>query len=347
MTISKRTGPRARQRHERLCGLDEVITGFTPAMVTLKRQLLKYARTDHPVLITGETGVGKDRFARAIHDASPRYSGPFCAVNCGALPKELVEAELFGTVSGAFTGATQRSGWFQRASGGTLFLDEIGDMPLPAQTSLLRALEDGRIWAVGGQRPSHVDCRIVAATHQNIDGATTHGQCRQDLYHRLSVLNLHIPPLRERLNDIPYLVEQIVPHDWGPLTAECQATLMSYGWPGNIRELRNILMRSYVEASGEVVTVEHLKIPPPSPEQHSEGLSRLRQTAQPLEKVVSAYIAEVLTAQNGNVRATARILGISPTTVYKHLRMSTPCDTTTPAPRAHRRRSSAASHYLS
>ncbi|MEE2789768.1 MAG: sigma 54-interacting transcriptional regulator [Myxococcota bacterium] len=308
----------------RLTSLDEIITGESPAIIELKLKLLRVAASDLPIIITGETGVGKDRVAHGIHRASSRHRGPFCAVNCGAVPKELIEAELFGTVPGAFTGATARKGWFERAHGGTLFLDEIGDMPLAAQASLLRVLEDGQVWAIGGQRPISVDCRIVAATHRHLSGSAQKGAFRHDLYYRLAVLTVHLPPLRERIEDLPKLVSALVPSSASALSPETLAALMNHSWPGNVRELRNVLLRSQVEAGDHPVEPAHLKfgvIP------HGRGIraekARASIAIQPLDAVVQAHIKKALMITAGNVRAAARALRISPTTVYKYLGMST------------------------
>jgi DNA-binding NtrC family response regulator len=212
-------------------------------------------------VVTGETGTGKELVARALHERSPRSGGPYVAVNCSAIAEELLESELFGHEKGAFTGAVRtHKGRFERADGGTLFLDEIGDMPLHTQSRLLRALEEGRIERVGAEAERKVDVRVVAATNVPLEQAVGQGRFRADLYHRLNVLRIHVPPLRERPEDIPALVDhflQVFSRKYGRrierLTAEALALLQAYLWPGNVRELRNVLERVFVETQGEVV----------------------------------------------------------------------------------------------
>jgi sigma-54 specific flagellar transcriptional regulator A len=233
----------------------------SPAMLKVFRKIEIYGPTDAPVLVTGETGTGKELAARALHACSRRRLKPFIAVNCAALSKELLESELFGHERGAFTGAVSaHKGRFERAHSGTLFLDEIGEMPLTAQAKLLRVLEDGQIERVGGERPVPVDIRLLAATNVPLELAVQSRKFRLDLFHRLAVLRLHMPPLSERLEDIPVLVEHFLHflnqryqrHIRG-LTPEAIALLQDYFWPGNLRELRNVLERVYVETTAEVI----------------------------------------------------------------------------------------------
>jgi sigma-54 specific flagellar transcriptional regulator A len=213
------------------------------------------------VVVTGETGTGKELVARALHEESPRRGGPYVAVNCSAISAELLESELFGHEKGAFTGAVRaHKGRFERADGGTLFLDEIGDMPLHTQAKLLRALEGGSIERVGAEAGRQVDVRVVAATNVPLEQAVGGGRFRADLYHRLSVLRIHLPPLRERPEDIPALVGHFLDgfaRTYGRrverLTPEALALLQSYLWPGNVRELRNVLERVFVETRAEVI----------------------------------------------------------------------------------------------
>jgi transcriptional regulator with GAF, ATPase, and Fis domain len=237
------------------------MVGNSPAIREVFRKIDLYAPTDATVVITGETGAGKELVARALHEQSLRRDGAFVAVNCSAISEELLESELFGHEKGAFTGAVRtHRGRFERADGGTLFLDEIGDMPFATQAKLLRVLEEGRVERVGGEHEQRVDVRVVAATNVSLEQAVGLNQFRADLYHRLSVLRIHLPPLRERPDDIPYLVEHFL-RQFGRkyrrriyrLTPEAMALLQSYLWPGNIRELRNVLERVFVETQAEVI----------------------------------------------------------------------------------------------
>ncbi len=239
------------------------LVGTGAAMREVFRKIALYAVAEAAVVVTGETGTGKELVARALHERSPRAAGPYIAVNCSAIAEELLESELFGHEKGAFTGAVRtHKGRFERADGGTLFLDEIGDMPLHTQSRLLRALEEGSIERVGAEEERKVDVRVVAATNVPLEQAVGQGRFRADLYHRLSILRIHLPPLRERPEDIPGLVEhflQVFSHKYGRrierLTSEAIALLQSYFWPGNVRELRNVLERVFVETQAEVIGV--------------------------------------------------------------------------------------------
>jgi sigma-54 specific flagellar transcriptional regulator A len=237
------------------------LVGTGAAMREVFRKIALYAPAEAAVVVTGETGSGKELVARALHERSPRAGGPYVAVNCSAIAEELLESELFGHEKGAFTGAVRtHKGRFERADGGTLFLDEIGDMPLHTQSRLLRALEEGSIERVGAEAERKVDVRVVAATNVPLEQAVGQGRFRADLYHRLNVLRIHLPPLRERPEDIPALVDhflQVFSRKYGRrierLTAEALALLQAYLWPGNVRELRNVLERVFVETQGEVI----------------------------------------------------------------------------------------------
>jgi DNA-binding NtrC family response regulator len=237
------------------------LVGDSPAMREIFRKIVLYGRAEAAVVITGETGTGKELAARALHGESPRRAGPYVAVNCSAIAEDLLESELFGHEKGAFTGALRtHKGRFERADGGTLFLDEIGDMPLHTQSRLLRVLEEGRVERVGAEEERKVDVRVVAATNVPLEQAVGRGHFRPDLYHRLSVLRLHLPPLRSRPEDIPLLVDHflsIFEKKYGRhverLTPEAVSLLQSYLWPGNVRELRNVLERVFVETQGEVI----------------------------------------------------------------------------------------------
>ena len=237
------------------------LVGTSAALREVVRKIGLYAPSDAAVVITGETGTGKELVARALHDQSPRRAEPYVAVNCSAISEELLESELFGHEKGAFTGAVRtHRGRFERAHRGTLFLDEIGDMPLHTQSKLLRVLETGIIERVGAEAEQKVDVRIVCATNVPLEQAVGQGRFRADLYHRLSILRIHLPPLRQRPEDIPLLVDhflQIFNRKYGRhierLTPEAVNLLQSYLWPGNVRELRNVLERVYVETQAEVI----------------------------------------------------------------------------------------------
>ncbi len=237
------------------------MVGISPAIREVFRKIALYAPSDAAVVITGETGSGKELVARGLHDRSLRNDGPYVAVNCAAISEELLESELFGHEKGAFTGALRSHlGRFERADGGTLFLDEIGDMPLQTQAKLLRVLEEGTIERVGAEKEKRVDVRIIAATNLLLEKAVGKGRFRPDLYHRLSVLRIHLPPLRERREDIPPLVTHFLrlfsrkyQRQIHRLTPEALALLESYLWPGNVRELRNVLERVFVETQSEII----------------------------------------------------------------------------------------------
>ncbi len=239
----------------------ERLVGKSPALLEIYKTIGRVAGSDVPVLVTGESGTGKELVARAIHNASARSEGPFIALNTAAIPRELLESELFGHERGAFTGAVQaRAGRFRDASGGTLFLDEIGDMPIELQAKLLRVLQSGEVVAVGARDAEQVDVRILAATHRDPDAAVADGLMREDLLYRLRVVPIHIPPLRERSGDIEILAEHFLDrygeeltggvHRLAPSTLE---RLRAYDWPGNVRELENAIKRALVLASGDVL----------------------------------------------------------------------------------------------
>ena len=242
------------------------LLGRAPAMQQVFRAIGRLARSSVTVLITGESGTGKELVARALHDHSPRAGKPFIALNTSAIPADLLESELFGHEKGAFTGAdSQRRGRFEQADGGTLFLDEIGDMSTPLQTRLLRVLAEGEFYRVGGQTPIRVDVRVIAATHQNLQDRVARGLFREDLYHRLNVIRIELPPLRSRAEDVPELLEHYISaaaHELGveakTLSPDSLAKLSSYAWPGNVRELVNLCRRLSVLAPGTQVQVEDL-----------------------------------------------------------------------------------------
>ncbi|MDP8990558.1 MAG: sigma-54 dependent transcriptional regulator [Acidobacteriota bacterium] len=287
------------------------------------------------VLISGESGTGKERAAAAIHKLSPRAGGPFVAINCAAIPESLIESELFGHEKGAFTGAIGRqAGCFEHASGGTLFLDEIAEMPLPMQAKLLRVLEDSKVRRLGAQSEISVDVRVLAATNRPLDEALEKKQLREDLYYRLNVFNILLPPLRHRKEDIPGIAEALmrilnqrndcrVTH----IDPEALGMLMSYSWPGNIRELRNILERAVIIAREGALSVQHfpagfhlprrVQTLAPDPPPVSAGLTF--EAGKRLHEMEEAYIRLTLKHTNNNRMRTAEILGISLRTLYKRL----------------------------
>jgi two-component system nitrogen regulation response regulator GlnG len=242
------------------------LLGKAPAMQQVFRAIGRLARSSVTVLITGESGTGKELVARALHEHSPRAARPFIALNTAAIPADLLESELFGHERGAFTGAdTQRRGRFEQADGGTLFLDEIGDMSLPLQTRLLRVLAEGEFYRVGGQTPIRVDVRVIAASNQNLPERVTRGLFREDLYHRLNVIRIELPPLRARAEDIPGLLQHymvIAAHELAvepkALSPEALERLTLHAWPGNVRELVNLCRRLSVLAPGSEVHLEDL-----------------------------------------------------------------------------------------
>ncbi|MFO7653463.1 MAG: sigma-54 dependent transcriptional regulator [Candidatus Krumholzibacteriia bacterium] len=257
------------RRLRRETGHDSPLVGESRAMAELRERIERLAAIPSPVLVTGDSGSGKELVARQLHDRSPRAAGPFVAVNCAALPDTLFESELFGHVRGAFTGADRtRRGAFENAGGGTLFLDEVGELPLPAQAKLLRVLEDGRVQRVGSTEPVAVDTRVVAATNRDLSAAAESGRFRTDLLFRLDVHRLRVPPLRERLSDVPALVEHFLaltcerfgirPRRLAPVTA---ARLAAHDWRrNNVRELRNVVERLVIATDDEVIGPEH--VPP-------------------------------------------------------------------------------------
>ena len=247
--------------------------GESPAIATLRQTIAKVARSQAPVYIAGESGVGKELTARTIHDQGPRASGPFVPVNCGAIPAELMESEFFGHKKGSFTGAhVDKPGLFQAADGGTLFLDEVAELPLPMQVKLLRAIQEKSIRPVGANAEVNVDVRILSATHKNLAALVEDGRFRHDLYYRINVIELRVPPLRERLEDLPGLADRVLSrlataqHRPVPaLSSEALATLRAHPFPGNVRELENILERAMAMADGDRIEADDLRLPTPQP----------------------------------------------------------------------------------
>jgi two-component system response regulator HydG len=284
------------------------------------------APTESTVLIQGESGTGKEVIARYIHDLSARSEGPFLSINCGALPEGLLESELFGHVKGSFTGAVRdKQGLFAAARGGTFFLDEIGEMSPATQVKLLRVLQEREAIPVGGTEAIPVDVRLVAATNRELEEEIKRGRFRTDLYYRLNVIALHLPPLRDRRDDIPIFVEAFLKriaqeHDDTPkrLSEDASGAISVYDWPGNVRELENALERAVVLTKGEVIDVQ--TIPAKITERKAEPLVADRPHATPtLDLIEQAYITWVLQNESGNKTRAAEVLGIDPSTLYRKL----------------------------
>jgi DNA-binding NtrC family response regulator len=288
-----------------------------------------------PVLIQGESGTGKEILAQAIHRASPRGEAPFVAVNCGAIPKELVEAEFFGVAKGGYTGAENRAGHFESADGGTLFLDEIGELPLAAQVKLLRALEEGQVTRVGGDKPRKVDVRIVAATNRDLIAEVSAGRFRVDLFYRLVVAVIQLPPLRERPGDIGLLLDHFMERinrslasdpTWQhkELSAAARNIFLNHSWPGNIRELRNTLLRAAVSSKGERIEENDARraiFAIPAAHQ-SDILNRDVSQGVDLERLLAEVAMHYLTAAheatNGNLTKAAELVGLSSYQTFKN-----------------------------
>ena len=320
---------------EELAGEFQGLIGNSPAMREIHRLIRRIGPTDVSVLITGESGTGKELVARALHAESSRSSHPFVALNCSAIPSELVESELFGHVRGSFTGADRdRDGCFAVANRGTLFLDEIGDLAVPAQAKLLRGLEERVVTPVGGNCPLPVDVRIIAATNRPLDVLVSDGQFREDLLYRLRVVTLHLQPLRDRREDIGVLAAHFVAHfaaqhdrTIDDLSQGARRALVAYDWPGNVRDLRNAIERAVVLADGKVV---HTRDLPPqvvggsaalSPDDAALAeLSFADARKRVLEAFEKPFLEAALERHGGNVSATARTLGVHRQSLQKTLR---------------------------
>jgi two-component system response regulator HydG len=312
----------------------EGVVGSSPQMLGLIERLKRIAPTDATVLIQGETGTGKELVAQAIHQNSPRKNKPFVALNCAALSENILESELFGHVRGAFTDASSdRIGKFEYANGGTLFLDEVGDMPMATQIKLLRVLESGEITRVGSNTPVRVNVRILSATNRNLEEAIASGSFRSDLYHRLKVVTIAIPSLRDRAGDIPLLIEHFVKQfakrhgkTIKGVSLAARTKIGSFPWPGNVRQLRNVIESMVVVDCDETLDVDDLPLelepaaaaPAAVPTDGSMGIAAL--VGRPLEEVERIFIIETLKLTGGNREQAAELLGIGERTLYRKIK---------------------------
>jgi transcriptional regulator with GAF, ATPase, and Fis domain len=310
------------------------VAGPSPAFGKVLETAASYARTDYPVLLTGESGVGKEVVARQIHRLSPRRSAPFLAQNCSAIPATLLASELFGYKKGAFTGAYRdRPGLFEAARGGTVFLDEIGDMPADLQAALLRVLQDREIKPLGGNAARTVDVRIIAASNKDLEEAMAAGAFRQDLYFRLNVLPLRLPPLRERPEDLPYLLQHFMAREAARLGVPPKAfppasleALAAHSWPGNVRELENLVKHVLVAAPGPAVSVAELpaRLRATGPAAAADGTAPAP-PADPFaghtwETLERAYLTQLLARRHWNISAAARDAGVNRSTFDSRLK---------------------------
>ncbi|MGA9814720.1 MAG: sigma-54 dependent transcriptional regulator [Terriglobales bacterium] len=312
-----------RQLRQRLGKHEIVWTGET--MKKLMLQIEKVAASETRVCILGETGTGKELVARTLHERSPRAAGPFITLNCAAVPAELIESELFGHEKGSFTGAAGRHiGKFEQAERGTIFLDEIGDMPLPMQAKLLRVLEEGEVERIGAEKPTRVDVRVVVATHRNLESLVRDGKFRQDLFHRIYVFPILLPPLRERKEDIPVLIQHFAEqvcaqNNWKRMsfTPEALQELQAHSWPGNVRELRNVVERLILLATEGEVTADTVETA--LPRGHTSPTSPARSGT--LAERVQGFEREVILAElkrsHFHVTNAARALGLERSHLYK------------------------------
>lgn len=298
----------------RLTGTEGMVTANS-AMAELLDTAMRVASSEATVLITGESGTGKEVLARLVHQNSPRKNGPMVAVNCAAIPDTLIESELFGHVKGAFTGAvSNRKGRFQTAAQGTLFLDEIGDLKMEMQAKLLRAIQEREVEPIGSDRKEKVDVRLIAATNKDLQEAIAAKHFREDLYYRLGVIPLHIPPLRERREDVPALVEHFLKKIGAPpdvrFSDRALIRMKEYSWPGNIRELQNVIERSVILRKGPVIEETDLSLPLFSGQSGNGAIPEIPPEGLSLEEVEKGLVEKALKISNGNRSEAARLLKI-------------------------------------
>ncbi|HSJ96476.1 MAG TPA: sigma-54 dependent transcriptional regulator [Myxococcota bacterium] len=320
-TRLERENRELRERMDREWRFENLI-GSGSAMAQVFETIRKVAETDLTVLVRGESGTGKELLAQALHQRSPRRTRPFVAVNCAAISRELVESELFGHERGAFTGAdARRAGRFEAASGGTIFLDEIGDMPAATQAKVLRVLQERTFERVGGQQPVEVDVRVVAATHRDLEDEVRRGRFREDLYYRLKVVEVELPALRERPEDVPALVEHFLTalsarlgRPKMPIAPAALARLARHGWPGNVRELRNVVEQAAVLGGGPAIEEEDLRLPaaPAGDGAACDAVEGRFSDAkrQAVESFERSFLLAALRANGGNVSRTAAAIGM-------------------------------------
>lgn len=305
-------------------GIEQVIVGRTPQVARLRSQITAYAATDADVLIMGETGTGKEIVARSLHDFGPRATGRFVPINCGALPEAVIESELFGHEQGAFTGAQKaRVGKLEYASGGTVFLDEIESMPMALQIKLLRVLQDRRIARLGANEERDIDVRVIAATKEDLKAASQRGTFREDLYYRLNVLTLSIPPLRDRRDDIPLLFQHFVDVSAGrfksaapSIDAGVVTALLAHRWPGNVRELQNSALRYALGLGLEIDGVAVAAALSAAPDGHAPGSALADQLSRHERQIISDTLART----GHSLKATYEALGVSRKTLYDKMR---------------------------
>jgi DNA-binding NtrC family response regulator len=304
---------------------EKVIIGSSEEMLRVFKMVEKVADSEATILIQGESGTGKELIAREIHYRSRRNSGPFVSINCGAIPRDLLESNLFGHVKGSFTGAVRDAqGMFQVAEGGTFFLDEVGEMPLATQVKLLRALQEREIIPVGGTQPVKVDCRLVAATNAELEREVAEGRFRADLYYRLNVIPIKLPPLRQRRDDIPLMVDHFLKRNAAAgnstktVAKEALDLLMKYDWPGNVRELENVLERAMILDEGGTIGPEDLPDMIRFGESH-RGTLVIDSPTLTLEELEKEYILKVLNYTRWQKKRASELLGINASTLYRKL----------------------------